>query len=254
MRPSPAEVVRTLVAARGTGQLHLPETTWPVPVAHAADPDGAPLLLVDDADPGAAALPADTDDAAALLSVPDEAPYPAAPSAGEAALLGWVAPVTGDELRTAVDTFAAAYPLPALLDVGRGHTLYRLELAEVRLDGEDRSVAVDLDTYRRARPDALRAREGELLADLNDHHPEITAALLRHVRAVVPGAEATLAVRVDRYGLVLRVLAGGDLRHLRLTFRRPVADLGGLAAALRTLCCRDCAGAHTADAQQHGRT
>lgn len=246
MRPSPAEVVRTLVAARGPGQIHLPETTWPIPVAHGVEPDGTPLLLVDDHAPGAGSLPAaGADDLAALVTVPDETAYDGAPSYGEAALLGWVAPVNGTAARAAADTFAAGNPLPDLLDVGRGRTLYRLELAEIRLDGDDRSEPVDLDAYRRARPDPLRLREADLLADLNDHHPEIGRALLRHARLAVPTADAVLPVRVDRHGLVLRVSVGGEPRHLRLTFRRPVADLAELAKALRALSCR-CAtdGAH----------
>jgi hypothetical protein len=238
MRPSPAEVVRTLVAARGPGQLHLPESTWPVPVAHGVAPDGTPLLLVDDDAPGADALPAaGADDVAALCTIPDETAYPAAPSDGEAALLGWVAPVPPAGVRAAADAFAAVNPLPALLDIGRGQTLHRLELAEIRLDGDDRCASVDLDAYRCARPDPVRLRETELLADLNDHHPEIRHALLRHARMAVPTADAVLPVRVDRHGLVLRVLAGGGPRHLRLAFRRPVADHADLAATLRALSC-----------------
>jgi uncharacterized protein DUF2470 len=249
MRPSPAEVVRTLIAARQPGQLHLPEAAWPVEVEHATEPDGTPLLLVEDAAPGAAELPAaGADDVAALLTIPDVTPYEATPSRGEAVLLGWVAPLSGAAARSAADAFAAVRPLPALLDVGRGRTLYRMDLAEIRLDAEDRTAPVDPDAYRRARPDALRLREADLLADLNDHHPEIHAALLGWARAAVPTATAALPVRLDRHGLLLRVTtseatgaATGDAtRHLRLAFRAPATNLADLAATLHQLCCHRC--------------
>ncbi len=241
MRPSPAEVVRTLVAAGHPGQLHLPEAAWPVEVEHAAEPDGTPLVLVEDAAPGAELLPAaGADDVAALLTVPDLTPYGATPSRGEAVLLGWVAPLGGAAARAAADAFAAVRPLPALLDVGHGRTLYRMDVAEIRLDAEDRTAPVDADDYRRATPDALHLREADLLADLNDHHPEVQDALLRWARAALPSASAARPVRLDRHGLLLRVTAGEVVRHLRLAFRRPATDLPDLASTLHGLCCRRC--------------
>lgn len=250
MPASPAELVRTLLTAGRRGELYLAERTGPAPVQHTVLADGTPLLLVPDETAAALRSPAPgTDDVAVLVAVPDLPPYPdEAASKGEAVAVGWAAPLP--DQRAAADTFAAVRPLPELLDVGHGRTLYRVDLAELRLDRDDQVQVIDSDDFRCAAPDPVYPDEAALLADLNDHHPGARQGLLQRIRPRLPDAVDVRPVRIDRYGMSLRVqLACRPVdgaprpaaeRRLRMDFTRPADSLDHLTTLLHRLCCHCC--------------
>ena len=231
---TPAELARTLIAGRRPASAYLPEAAAPLTVACAAEPDGTPLVLASD-EQAAALRPVTGDDTALLLAVPDMPPCLVAPARGEAVLTGWVAPLAGRAARRAADAFAAVNPVPELLDLGDGQRIYRMDLAEVRIDRDEDTAPIELDDYQAAEPDPLYPDEPCLLAGLA-HHAELRQALLDWARAAVPDAGSAMPVRLDRNGMVLLVCRDADVRHLRLVFRRPACNADTLAATVRGLC------------------
>jgi hypothetical protein len=250
MPASPAELVRTLLTAGRRGELYLAERNGPAPLQHTVLADGTPLLLVPDDAAAALRSPAPgADDVAVLVAVPDLPPYPdEAASRGEAVAVGWAAALP--DQRAAADAFAAVRPLPELLDVGHGRSLYRVDLAELRLDRDDQVQVIDPDDFRCAAADPVYADEAALLADLNDHHPAARQALLQRIRPRLPDAVDVRPIRVDRHGLSLRVklacapVAGvprpAAERRLRMDFTHPADSLDHLTTLIHHLCCPHC--------------
>ncbi|GAA2517031.1 hypothetical protein [Pilimelia columellifera] len=154
MWPHPAAVARALAAATRPASLYLACRPSPQLTRYICDPHGTVLLLARDDSPAAHALrptPGE-DDVAAVLEIVDDPDQPDLPSLGRVWLSGWVAPLSGVGARAAALDFAAVHPLSDLLDVGRGVTLYRLELAEVRLERGDRSVDIVPEDFAAAAP------------------------------------------------------------------------------------------------------
>jgi hypothetical protein len=205
-----------------------------LPVDHATDGAGRPLLLTRVGSAVAESLrPRDeADDLAVVLSVADVPPVAGAPILGRAYLSGWVTPLTGTEARIAACEFVDVNPNERLLDLGRGYVLHRLEPAEVRLDRAGTTVVVGLDDYLAADPDPLLDVEGDLLADLADHHgPELDAFVARVLaeRSELNPPGPARVVRVDRYGMVV---AWSDGPLVRMEFTRAVRGAADLAELL----------------------
>ena len=240
MRATPAELVRTLLTAGRRGELYLAERTGPTAIQQTVLADGTPLLLVPDADAAPLRAPADgTDDVAVLVAVPDVPPYPEETvSRGEAVAVGWARPLP--DQRAGADAFAAVRPLPDLLDVGTDRSIYRVELAELRLDRDDEVLVVAESAFRATTGDPVYADEIGLLADLNDHHPTIRNGLLHRVRTGMPDAVDVRPVRLDRYGMNLRVRTTASQRHLRMDFTRPADSVDHLGTLIHRLCCPRC--------------
>ncbi|MFI7605172.1 DUF2470 domain-containing protein [Micromonospora sp. NPDC049366] len=239
MRPSPAEIVRTLVAGRLPGLVHLAHRPGPHHVRHVTDPDGRVLLLVPVVSDLAGALrPVDgEDDVALVLDVLDLPPAAGAPTLGRAWVSGWAAELHGDQARAASIDFAAVEPTGDLLDLGTRFRLFRFEVAEARWERRGGVRRVDPEAYAEAEPDPLHASEAELLADLADHHgAEVTAYLRRHFD-LPEEAAAPRVVRIDRYGLVVALGRPGALRRARLAFPHPVADHAELVRLLHPMVC-----------------
>ena len=236
MRPSTAEIARTLAAGHLPATLQVACGPGPLPLAYATDCAGQPLLLVRAGGPLASALPFGEGDVAAVLAVTDEPPVAGAPALGQVWISGWVSQLHGPAARAAAYEFAETNPLGDLLDVGRGHDMYRLDVAEVRLRRGRRLRAVNLMEYLAADPDPLARDEAELLADLDDHHGPAVGAFVRRMAdaAGLPplsrDPDAPLSVvRLDRFGMVVRAEAG----LVRLDFARAVRDRHDLAELLR---------------------
>ena len=248
MRPSPAEVVRTLVAGRLPGLAHLAHRPGPYQVRHVTDEQGRVLLLVPVVSDLVAALHPgpDADDVAVVLDVLDLPPAAGAPPLGRAWISGWVTPLSGVAARQAALDFAEVEPTGDLLDVGTRFRLHRFEVAEARLEQAGAMLRVDPDEYAAAEPDPLHRIEAELLADLADHHAEEIAG---YVRRQLGGAGAGPAdvlpriVRLDRYGFVAAFGAPGARQRARLSFPRPVVDQHDLATLLHPVLCRRSVGA-----------
>ncbi|MFI6230694.1 DUF2470 domain-containing protein [Micromonospora echinospora] len=251
MRPSSAETVRTLVAGRLPGLVHLAHRPGPYQVRHVTDPDGRVLMLVPVVSDLAAALrPAGAarDAAAVVLDVLDLPPAAGAPSLGRAWVSGWAAPLDGAAARDAAVDFATVEPTGDLLDLGTRFRLYRFEVAEARLDLAGEVRRVPRDEYAAADPDPLHPVEAALLADLAEHHGDQIAAYLRRQLGRLgdrAGAPPRI-VRVDRYGLVVSLGGPGARQRARLSFPRPVADHADLARLLHPVLCRHRASARPA--------
>lgn len=117
---------------------------------------------------------------------------------------------------------------------------FALDIGAVRL-GPRWSEVVDLDDYRAAEPDPLRADAPAILAHLRrDHGPDLTDCLRAQGHTQARWVQAH---SLDRYGLELSVLDDDGVARVRLDFPNAVGsleDLGpGLYVALRGRCA-DC--------------
>ncbi|WP_428966843.1 DUF2470 domain-containing protein [Micromonospora fluostatini] len=239
MRPSPAELVRTLMAGRLPALAHVAHRPGPHHVRHVTDPDGQLLMLVPVVSDLSAALePVAGDDVAVVLDVLDLPPVAGAPSLGRAWVSGWATRLRDDAQRQATLDFADTAPTGDLLDVGTRFRLYRFEVAEARLERADTVLRVDPEEYAAAEPDPLHPVEAQVLADLADHHgAEVTGYVRRQLGDAAP-AGPVRPVRVDRYGLVVAYGPVPERHQLRLAFPHPVDHPGELARALHPVLCR----------------
>ncbi|MEU6477521.1 DUF2470 domain-containing protein [Streptomyces sp. NPDC047017] len=109
-------------------------------------------------------------------------------------------------------------------------------------DGRSRTY-VTLQELEATTPDPLATREAGMLTHLLDEHRELVPLLLRLVRPLpVSGVQRVLPVRIDRYGLTLRLEYPHTHRDARLPFKAPVRHIDhvgpqihGLLAAARRL-------------------
>ncbi|MDG4765381.1 DUF2470 domain-containing protein [Solwaraspora sp. WMMD406] len=249
MQPSPAEIARTLAAGRLPGTVHVACRPGPHAVRHATDPMGRILLLAGADDRIAGALrPVDSAaDTAVVLDVTDVPPVAGSPTLGRVWVSGWVSALDGPEARMAALDFADVHPTGELLDLGRGSTMYRMEVAEIRLERCGAMTDVDPDEYAAAEPDPLGTIEPELLADLADHHqPQMTAFIRRQLRDAGHRSryDDPRVVRLDRYGFVVALGPNGP--RARLAFPTPVGDRAELARLLHPVLCQRCANPATA--------
>jgi hypothetical protein len=250
MRPTEAEIARTLARTRHPATLYLACRPGPWEVRQATDCAGRPLLLARPDEPVAAALRprGGADDIAVAVCVEDRPPMPGAPHQGKVWVSGWASRVVGDvHQRAAAVEFAEANPLEDLLDIDNGVDLYQVEVREVRLETADTVISIDPEEYTAADPDPLREMETDLIIDLNDHHGEqIRPYLTRRLReqGVLVGANPQ-ALRMDRYGFVVTPHAGPDGpggEFVRVPFPRPVIDQQDLARVMHpVLFPHDCA-------------
>lgn len=237
MRPSPAEIVRTLVAGRLPGLVHVAHRPGPHHARHVTDPDGRVLLLVGVISDLAAALRPvhGGSDVPAVLDVLDLPPSAGAPSLGRAWVSGWATPLDGAEARTAALDFAAVEPTGDLLDVGTRFNLFRFEVVEARWERAGTVRRIDPDGYAEAEPDPLHVAEGGLLADLAGQHADRLAAYLRRQLGLTDGApgDAPRVIRLDRYGMLVSYGRAGARRRAWLAFPRPLAEPADLTRLLR---------------------
>jgi hypothetical protein len=120
--------------------------------------------------------------------------------------------------------------------------MYAIEVERVQLQRGVTRHELELDDYVAADPDPLHQDEGELLADLADHHGAQLTPFLRTTlaRGGVACGEFPVAVRLDRHGLVVRT--GPEARWVRLDFSRPVTDRHDLAHLLHPVLFPHCHG------------
>ena len=238
MTASPAEIVRTLSPGHRPAHVHTAgnETVWTVPAGTGAD--GVPLLLTRDDGALAQTLNgSDGDDTAVALHYRDEPPFPDAPSRGSGWICGWARPIRADRSRAAALRFSDTNPLPELLDVGRGFTLWEGDVDEVRWERGDRVVEIPSADYAGAEPDPWYGMESDLLLDLYDHHHDVLDALRHRVRHVVTDADEVLPVRIDRYGVTVRV-GDAPARHYLVRHRHAAANPEQLLCGMTGCRCR----------------
>ncbi|WNV77787.1 DUF2470 domain-containing protein [Geodermatophilus sp. DSM 44513] len=237
LRAEPAERART-VGSRASAALRVRGLDAGRPLASATTAAGATFVLVPTGGEVDAAL-AGRADLTAVLLVSDRAPVPLRdPVRATLWLSGWLTRVHPSAVRAAVLDVAAVRPVGALLDVGRGATLLRLDVAEVVLREGSRCTEVDPRAYAEASPDPLAAVEATVLQHLDRTHPEVLDLLRGRIPAGELGPrDVVRPLGLDRLGYRLRIERPTGHRDLRVPFPRPLTCPGQLAAATRRLVC-----------------
>jgi Domain of unknown function (DUF2470) len=251
MQPTHAEVARTLAAGHLPARAHIAGRRGPFPLRHVTDAHGRVLLLSprDGVLAGARRTTEDADETPLVLDIADVPPIAGAPSRGRVWVAGWATLLMGDEARRGALDYADMDGDGDLLDVGDTLVLHRMHVAELRYEHDGALFDVDPDKYAQASPDPLRTIEFDLIADLTEHHAaEITAYVRRGLGPLAHPPEAPEVVRLDRYGLLVRI---GN-RLARVAFPRAVKDRHDLAHLLHPVLCHRCGGA-TASSAGDGR-
>ncbi len=205
---TPAEIARTLATGRLAGTVRVADKPDGLQTVHAVDGRGDILILASHGSELGQAL-RDADDLGAVLAIEDVPPFDDSPHLGTVWIAGWVSRLTGSAAREAALEFASVNPVDRLLDVGVSADVFRIETAEVRLTDDDGTDEIEAEAFAAAAPDPFHADEHSLLLDLRDHHRADIAAA-----AEMPEAHLK-AVRLDKYGLIVRV---NDTDLARLEF------------------------------------
>ncbi|SDD37640.1 hypothetical protein [Glycomyces harbinensis] len=253
MRPSAAEVARTLARGRLKGALRFADGIPVTGFHHATDRTGRPLLLAAPGDEITGRLRESGAAPDVSLTVDDVPPLRGAPSLGRIRLTGTLSRVPETATRAAVLEYARSNPIPELFDVGDRITMHRIELRRVSLNRPGSTEEIDPLDYAAAEPDPLHECEGDLLQDLAHHHSAQLDHHLRHLLEAKGAAYAGVprAMRLDRYGFVIDL--GDDTagpahgRWLRLEFARPVCSQHDLAHLMHPILFHH----HTADGCEH---
>ncbi|THV27290.1 DUF2470 domain-containing protein [Glycomyces paridis] len=244
MRPTAAEVARTLARGRLEGTLKFADGSEVGGFGHATDRSGRPLLLARGGGDLAKALHAraGSGDRRARLTVDDVPPVPGAPSLGRLRVSGSLWQVPQRARRNAVLEFAESNPLADLFDVGTTVALHVLEIQRVTLDRSGSTEPIAPAAYSAAEPDPLHECEQALLEDLADHHGTQLGGLVRRLldRRGAPCGPDPRAVRLDRYGFTVDIgPEEGRRGSLRLEFARAVRDQHDLAHLLHPILFHD---------------
>jgi len=238
-RPTLAERART-VATRSGAAVCAAGIDGSRMLAHATTAGGQVLVVVPtDGDVATAVRGSADGDLAALLLVTDHAPVELRdPVRAQVWLSGWLTPLLPGDLQAATLAFADVAPVGALLDVGHGATMLRLDLAEVVL-GECGTVSeLAPEDYLAAAPDPLAEVEAQALQHLDEAHPEELALLCSRVPAAwLSHGDVVRPLGLDRWGFRLRIEGGSGHRDVRVPFAEPVAAAEELAGAINRLMC-----------------
>src|SRR4051794_10987256 len=237
--PSLAERART-VAGRPAAAVCAAGIDGSRVLAHGTTAEGQVLVVVPTDGEVCTAVRSSADgDLAALLMVTDHAPVPLRePVRAQVWLSGWLSPLAGADERAAALAFAEVAPLGALLDVGRGASLLRLDLAEVVLGECGAVTEVDPEAYLAAEPDPLAAVEAQVLQHLDQEPPDELALLRSRVPSSwLADGDAVRPLGLDRYGFRLRIEQHSGHRDLRVPFAEPVSTAAGLGPAVHRLMC-----------------
>jgi hypothetical protein len=171
----------------------------------------------------------------ALLELTDYAPLPLRePVRSLVWIRGQLQDVPPRELRAVVDLIAAEQPNPALLAVGAGHRLLRLEVESVVVADAAGAESVGVAALLEAEPDPFCEMETCWLRHIDADHHDVIARLASRLPGPLRRGRAR-PLGLDRYGLRLRVEAGDGDHDVRLPFVRPVDDVQGLSQAIRLL-------------------
>jgi hypothetical protein len=240
--PTPAERARTVLRRASVIEvLSMPDRTDVVTV-HGADASGRPLLLAAEGSGLAAAIGEDPEGLLAVVHAVDVCPVPMPDRIrGELWIAGIVTLVPPTELTAATVALAERDPAGALLDVGAGQLVLRMEIVEIRL--ADRLATrcatpeiVDPEAYRAATADPLTDGEPEWLGHLVCAHPAEFAQLCLRIDPKHRPPGCTLRpVALDRFGLRIRAQADGGHRDVLVPFAAPITAAHELPRAIASL-------------------
>ncbi|MEU1405890.1 DUF2470 domain-containing protein [Streptomyces sp. NPDC005728] len=211
IEPAPAERARSILAAATS--LTLTTETYRIELIGLHAVDDAGRLTLQDPSGGCIAAALTTTsrrDLAAIVELTDITPVPVRDRVrARLTLGGWLSP---DE--------------PGRL---------RFHRARAALQETDGTTRLGLDELALAAPDPLALHEAHLLTHLDTTHDETVAALSRLAPPrLLLAASRVRPVRLDQYGLVLRLERARTHSDVRLPFpgpaRTPHAALGQIAA------------------------
>ncbi|MDN3358778.1 DUF2470 domain-containing protein [Actinomadura sp. DC4] len=113
------------------------------------------------------------------------------------------------------------------------------EAATVELEHGGQWVDVDPDEFAVAEPDPLAETEAEILTHLAGAHSDAIELLAQLVDArLLNGVTRVDPLRLDRYGVVLRLQRAGGTHDVRLAFPSPLRNPAHGVVELRTLLAR----------------
>jgi hypothetical protein len=117
-----------------------------------------------------------------------------------------------------------------------GTNMLCFETAGAELEYEGRAIDVDLDELLGAEPDPLAETEAEILTHLTDAHRDAVELLSQLVEPrLLIGVTRVDPLRLDRYGIVLRLQRAGGRRDVRLPFPTPPRNPAHGVLQLRAL-------------------
>lgn len=236
--PRPAERARTALAEAPTLTVEIVDggAGWDVVDVRAVDTDGSLLLLVG----VEGELACRTVRAGVPVSVHGARPIPLVGpdrALDTVTLFGTAVLVDADALGDAMGVLADAYPGRSAEVMLRpdASALLRVDVTQVRLDAEP----VDPVAYRAARVDPIAAHSDGFVSHLVLEHPERVMALAHLLDpALVAAAHLLAPIRVDRHGLLFRLVTGTGATDARLDFTAALRGPEELPAAMQALECR----------------
>jgi hypothetical protein len=120
-----------------------------------------------------------------------------------------------------------------------GMTALSFESATVELEHGGRWVDVDPGDLALAEPDPLAETEAEILTHLAGAHGDAVELLAQLVDVrLLNGVTRVDPLRLDRYGIVLRLQRAGGTHDVRLAFPSPLRNPAHGVVQLRTLLAR----------------
>ncbi|MFV0496023.1 DUF2470 domain-containing protein [Mycobacterium sp.] len=240
--PTTAERIRTTCSRAGSALLAVDGADpLSLPVHHLL-PDGAFAVVVPNGATGGGQL----DGSQAVLELTDHAPLPVRePVRSLVWVRGRLHRVPPPEVFALLDQVATENPDPVLLQVDTPksgppntdetrYTLLRLSIDSVVVTDATGAEPVSLDDLLTARPDPFCEVESTLLWHLATAHADVVARLVCRLPAPLRRGHVR-PLGLDRYGVRFRIEADDGDRDVRLSFHRPVDDLGGLRKAIRVL-------------------
>ena len=222
--PAGAERARSLALRGGTASLV--GTGCPAqvtPLVHHVRADGSAVLLLADDEPLLERVR--SGQPAVMLELADRAPVDLRePVRGLLWITGWLWLPEPRAARRMALQVADVRPHEALLELGHGATLVRLDPGSAVLADGDGSVALSPVDLAAARPDPFCRMEDHWLRHLEESHPEVMIALARHLPPMLARCRGARVrpLGVDRCGLRLRVETPERDHDVRLAFEREV--------------------------------
>ncbi len=240
--PTDAERARSVVA-RGTTAAALVGTGSPIaqPRMHHVHADGSAVLLLADDEPVLRRLHDDQgpgDELAVMLELADPAPVDLRePVRGLLWITGRLSVVDPHRARRIAVGLAECHPHPALLGLGHGATMVRLDPGSAVLSDAEGTAALSPVDLAGARPDPFCHYEHHWLGHLERAHPEVFTALARHLPTPLRDLRDAHVrpLGVDRLGLRLRVETADADHDVRLAWEGAITTTEELRAQFQRM-------------------
>ncbi len=237
--PTPAERARSVAARGGTACLVGTGAPQAAPLVHHVRADGSAVLLLDDDEPVLDAIrAAPGGEFAAMLELADQAPVDLRePVRGLLWITGRLRIPEPDAARRIALQVADVRPHPDLLRLGHSATLVRLDPGSAVLSDAEGSAALSPVDLAAAWPDPFCLYEAHWLAHLEESHPDVLDALVRHLPPTLRDLRGARLrpLGVDRHGLRLRVEAPDRDHDVRIAWLEQATTVDELRVQMHRL-------------------